>query len=305
MVTHTSTDVIDTRSPTRQRGPGPVLVVLALALAACSSATGSARGEGPTTPAGAAGTSPATDPDATAAGTSRATTSPEPTDPLADIVVDDGPARTLEPGEMVFAGRWAGVVTNDHGLGELMLDLRHDGTFATMPTEELCGLTGTWHLVDEPGTLRAEGTCDDEAIVLTASPNPARLAGVWANQDGESGSFQLQYEPATVRRPLTMSEEALVGTWEGEINGKLGTSDLEVELGADGTFSGAGWASYCPANGHWEVTPEGTMTVAGNDTCDGTAIRMWGPADPDLFEAEWMSGAGFEGTARIEPAAGV
>ena len=74
-------------------------------------------------------------------------------------------------------------------------------------------------------------------------------------------------------------DSALVGTWNGSVDGSFGYATLSIILGATGaltTVNTGGASAYCAISGEWGVDA-GRFTARGAD-CTGTIVTLTAPA---------------------------
>lgn len=89
----------------------------------------------------------------------------------------------------------------------------------------------------------------------------------------------------------------LVGTWDGEVSGTLGTANVVFMLENDGAITADTDSEViCPFIGSWWVT-DGSFQAGGEDECDGTGINLLATGTSKIkISGNWTATSGNSGT---------
>ncbi len=101
--------------------------------------------------------------------------------------------------------------------------------------------------------------------------------------------------------PFGEIDPAFVGTWEGEIDGSLGTSEVTFSIKDNGTMTSAGPSDspYCPYSGKWGVK-NGQFKSEGTDSCFGSKITMTAVLSGNMLDGSWVASSGNSGSFTIQ-----
>jgi hypothetical protein len=115
---------------------------------------------------------------------------------------------------------------------------------------------------------------------------------------GCSGSHRTITPPTAPSAPTPAAvgpiDPALVGNWNGTVDGSFGAGTLSMTLLADGSILTAGSGNYCAFQGRWGVT-DGRFTGSGPD-CTGTIVSLTAPASSSRLSGTWTASSGRSGT---------
>lgn len=89
-------------------------------------------------------------------------------------------------------------------------------------------------------------------------------------------------------------DPALVGDWNGTLDGSFGTGVFSMTLLADGSIQTSGSGNYCSFRGSWGVMA-GQFTTGGPD-CTGTIVTLTAPASSSAMSGTWSASSGRSGT---------
>ncbi len=91
-------------------------------------------------------------------------------------------------------------------------------------------------------------------------------------------------------------DSKLVGTWDGTVEGTLGTATAIFTLQMNGDiFAETDSQILCPFQGTWWVQ-NGKFNAAGEDECDGTVIELSGSsASKTVISGNWTASSGNDG----------
>jgi len=92
-------------------------------------------------------------------------------------------------------------------------------------------------------------------------------------------------------------DPALVGTWNGSVEGSFGPGTLAMTLAATGaltTVNTGGSSNYCAIGGDWGVDA-GQFTARGSD-CTGTVVTFRAPSSTTRLTGTWTATSGRSGT---------
>jgi hypothetical protein len=89
----------------------------------------------------------------------------------------------------------------------------------------------------------------------------------------------------------------LAGTWNGTVDGTLGSAQADFILGKNGDISAETDSEIlCPFQGTWWVQ-NGIFNAAGEDECDGTVIELRGSNTSSVkITGNWTASSGNNGT---------
>jgi hypothetical protein len=92
-------------------------------------------------------------------------------------------------------------------------------------------------------------------------------------------------------------DSKLVGTWDGTVEGTLGTATAIFTLQMNGDiFAETDSQILCPFQGTWWVQ-NGKFTAAGEDECNGTVIELRGSGvSSTMISGNWTASSGNDGT---------
>jgi hypothetical protein len=153
--------------------------------------------------------------------------------------------------------------------------------------------------------------CDDthpyrrrsRAFPSTRSFSAVALAALWlcsAWLAACGGSTQRVTSPTPISpTPLSPAfgpvEPALVGNWNGIVDGSFGPGTFSMTLLADGSIRTSGSGNYCAFTGTWGVT-SGQFKTGGPD-CTGTIVQLTAPVLSNTsLSGTWSASSGRSGT---------
>ena len=88
-------------------------------------------------------------------------------------------------------------------------------------------------------------------------------------------------------------DPALVGTWNGTLNGSFGPGTFTMILNTNGRLESQGSGNYCGVAGNWGVS-EGEFMATGPD-CTGTIVTFRAPASGSVMSGQWTASSGRSG----------
>ncbi len=102
--------------------------------------------------------------------------------------------------------------------------------------------------------------------------------------------------PVTEVSSTRTIDAKLVGTWNGTVEGTLGTETAIFTLQKNGDIIAETDSQIiCPFQGTWWVT-NGNFTAAGEDECDGTGIDLRGSSTSNSqISGTWTASGGNSG----------
>jgi hypothetical protein len=92
-------------------------------------------------------------------------------------------------------------------------------------------------------------------------------------------------------------DSALVGTWNGSLEGGFGPGTFTMTLAGTGTVTTVntgGSSNYCAISGDWGVGA-GQFTARGSD-CTGTVVTLRAPSSNTRLSGTWSATSGRSGT---------
>jgi hypothetical protein len=95
-------------------------------------------------------------------------------------------------------------------------------------------------------------------------------------------------------------DPALVGTWNGGLDGSFGVGSFSMSLASTGvmaTTNTGGSSNYCAMSGNWGVT-SGQFTARGSD-CTGTVVTFTSPSAGTAMSGTWSASSGRSGTFNV------
>jgi len=98
-------------------------------------------------------------------------------------------------------------------------------------------------------------------------------------------------------QPVGAVDSALVGTWNGSLEGSFGPGRFSMDLTATGsvrTVNTGGSSNYCAISGDWGVDA-GQFTARGSD-CTGTIVTLRAPSSTTRLAGTWTATSGRSGT---------
>ena len=127
------------------------------------------------------------------------------------------------------------------------------------------------------------------------------LVGLTLTSCGGKGTNATPTTPTASTPPaIGPVDPALVGTWNGSLDGSFGAGSFSMILSSSAsitTVNTGGSSNYCAVSGDWGVAA-GQFTARGRD-CTSTVVTFTAPASPTTMSGTWTASSGRSGAFAV------